>query len=129
MIKPDDTIRVLIPLQLRKKNGRPKIMPPADYRRSEDLAQDPHILRAIGRAWAWRRRMDAGEFATIQELAEAVGLAERHVSRQLRLAYLAPEVLKRLTCGREASAATLQQLIECALLAWQEQEFRVFGES
>ena len=29
--------------------------------------------------------MEAGEFATIQELAEAVGLAERHVTRQLRL--------------------------------------------
>jgi hypothetical protein len=58
------------------------------------------VLRTISRAWGWRRRMDAGEFATIQELAEAVGLAERHVSRQLRLAYLAPEVLKRLTCGR-----------------------------
>ena len=128
MTKPDETIRVLIPLKVRKKNGRPKIMPPADYRPSEDQAQDPHILRAIGRAWAWRRRMEAAEFATIQELAEAVGLAERHVSRQLRLAYLAPEVLKRLTCGREASAATLQQLIESALLAWQEQEVRVFGE-
>ena len=128
MTKPDETIRVLIPLQVRKKNGRPKIMPPADYRPSEDQAQDPHILRAIGRAWAWRRRMDAGEFATIQELAVAVGLAERHVSRQLRLAYLAPEVLKRLTCGREASAATLNQLIEYALLAWQEQEIWVFGE-
>jgi hypothetical protein len=45
------------------------------------------------------------------------------------LAYLAPEVLKRLTCGREASAATLKQLIECALLAWHKQEVRVFGES
>ncbi len=54
--------------------------------------------------------MDAGEFTTIQELAEAVGLAERHVSRQLRLAYLAPEVLKRLTCGREASAVSLYDL-------------------
>ena len=104
-------------------------MPPADQRPSEDLRQDPHILRAIGRAWAWRRRMEAGEFATIQELAEAVGLAERHVSRQLRLAYLAPAVLKRLTCGHMTSAATLKQLIECALLAWQEQEDGVFGES
>ena len=110
MTKPDDTIRVLIPLKVRKKNGRPKIMPPADYRPSDDQAQDPHILRAIGRAWGWRRRMDAGEFATIQELAEAVGLAERHVSRQLRLAYLAPEVLKRLTCGREASMVSLYDL-------------------
>ena len=76
-----DTIQVFVPLKLRKKNGRPKILPPADYLPSEDNIQDPHILRAIGRAWAWRRRMEAGEFATIQELAEAVGLAERHVSR------------------------------------------------
>ena len=74
MTQTNDTIRVLIPLKLRKKNGRPKILPPADYRPSEDRTQDPHILRAIGRAWAWRRRMEAGEFGTVQELAEAVGL-------------------------------------------------------
>ena len=34
--------------------------------------------------------MEAGEFNTVTDLAKAVGLAERHVSRQLRLAYLAP---------------------------------------
>ena len=126
MTRGNDTIRVLIPLKLRKKNGRPKIMPPADYSPSEDQTQDPHILRAIGRAWGWRRRMEAGEFATIQELAEAVGLAERHVSRQLRLAYLAPEVLKRLTCGRDASAVTLLKLTDVAALPWHEQPERVF---
>ena len=27
MTKQDDTIRVLIPLKVRKKNGRPKILP------------------------------------------------------------------------------------------------------
>jgi hypothetical protein len=129
MTKPDDTIRVLIPLQVRKKNGRPKIMPPAGYRPSEDQTQDPHILRAIGRAWGWRQRMDAGEFATIQELAEAVGLAERHVSRQLRLAYLSPEVLKRLTCGRELSAVSLYDLCFVASEAWGEQVAVVLGRT
>jgi hypothetical protein len=84
------------------------------------------VLRAIGRAWSWRRRMEAGEFATIQELAAAVGLAERHVSRQLRLAYLAPEVLKRLTCGREASAVSLYDLCFLAGETWGEQFQRVF---
>jgi hypothetical protein len=129
MTKQDDTIRVLIPLKVRKKNGRPKILPPADYLPSEDQAQDPHILRAIGRAWGWRRRMEVGEFATIQELAEAVGLAERHVSRQLRLAYLAPEVLKRLTCGRETIAVTVVQLNECAAMPWPDQAGAVLGRT
>ena len=127
MTKADDTIRVLVPLKVRKKNGRPKILPPANYQPSEDQVQDPHILRAIGRAWAWRRRMEAGEFATIQELAEAVNLAERHVSRQLRLAYLAPEVLKRLIYKREVTAVTIIQLTECAVLVWVEQAEMVFN--
>ena len=128
MTKPDDTIRVLIPLNVRKKNGRPKILPPADYRPSEDQAQDPHILRAIGRAWGWRRRMDAGEFATIQELAEAVGLAERHVSLQLRLAYLVPEVLKPPICGREGSTISLNDLCFLAGVALGEPLERAVGK-
>jgi hypothetical protein len=97
-------------------------MLPADNLPSEEETEDPHILRAIDRAWGWRRRMEAGEFATIQELAETVGLAERHVSRQLRLAYLAPEVLKRLTCGREASAVSLYDLCFMAGKDWGEQK-------
>jgi len=71
--------------------------------------------------------MEAGEFATIQELAKAVNLAERHVSRQLRLAYLAPEVLKRLVFGREVTAVTMIQLTECAVLPWVEQAGVVFN--
>ena len=101
-------------------------MPPADYLPSEDQTQDPHILRAIGRAWSWRRRMEAGEFGTVRDLAIAVSLAERHVSRQLRLAYLAPEVLKRLVFGREVSAVTVMQLLECAALPWGDQVGVVF---
>ena len=124
-----DIIQVFVPLKVRKKNGRPKILPPADYLPSQDNTQDPHILRAIGRAWAWRRRMEAGEFGTVRDLAIAVNLAERHVSRQLRLAYLAPEVLKRLIYKRDVTAVTVMQLTECALLSWQEQEVWVFGQT
>jgi hypothetical protein len=121
-----DTIQVFVPLKVRRKNGRPKILPPADYLPSEDQTQDPHILRAIGRAWSWRRRMEAGEFGTVRDLAISVNLAERHVSRQLRLAYLAPEVLKRLVFGREVSVVTVMQLSECAALPWGDQVGVVF---
>ena len=121
-----DTIQVFVPLKVRRKNGRPKILPPADYLPSEDQTQDPHILRAIGRAWGWRRRMEAGEFGTVRDLAIAVNFAERQVSRQLRLAYLAPEVLKRLTCRRETSAISLYDLCYLAGEVWAEQVERVF---
>ena len=72
--------------------------------------------------------MEAREFSTVRDLAIALNLAERHVSRQLRLAYLAPEVQKRLVYRREILAVTVKQLADCALLSWQDQEGVVFGE-
>ena len=38
MMKPDESIQIFVPLKVRKQNGRPKIMPPATYLPSEDLA-------------------------------------------------------------------------------------------
>ncbi|MBE0455548.1 MAG: hypothetical protein IBX58_18090 [Roseovarius sp.] len=121
-----DTIQIFVPLKLRRKNGRPKIMPPADYLPSEDQTQDPHILRAIGQAWSWRRRMEAGEFGTVRDLAIAVKLSERQISRRIRLAYLAPSVLKRLVYNRETSAVTLLDMTEIAAMPWDKQEAKVF---
>ena len=65
--------------------------------------------------------MEAGEFATVRDLAIAMDLAERHVSRQLRLAYLTPKVLRRLVFCREVTAVTVMQLTECAALPWGKQ--------
>ena len=67
-----------------------------------------------------------GEFNTVTDLAKAVGLAERHVSRQLRLAYLAPGILKRLVYKREVPAVTLLKLTDFAALPWHEQPGQVF---
>lgn len=60
------------------------------------------------------------------DLAKTVGMAKRHVSRPLRLAYLAPEVLKRLTCGREVLAVSLYDLCFLAGEVWVEQAQRAF---
>lgn len=68
------------------------------------------VPRAVVRAWSSQRRIDAGEFATIQEWADTVGLAGHYASRQLRLAFLAPEVMKHLTCWREAPTISLHDL-------------------
>ena len=51
------------------------------------------------------------------------------MSRQLRLAYLALEVLKRLTCGREASAVSSYDPCFLAGAAWNEQTRQAVGDS
>ena len=123
----NDTIRVHIPLAVRKRGGRPRILPPKDIETSEPPpGQDPRVLRAIGRAWAWRQRMERGEVTTIADLAAEEGLSDRYVSRLLRLAWLAPEVLERLVVRREPCAISLYGLCFVASLPWDEQAAIVF---
>ena len=123
----ENTIRVVIPLTVRKKNGRPKILPPADHTPTKARVQDPHVLRAIARAWNWRRRIERGEASTIADIAAAEKVTDRFVSRMMRLAYLAPEVLEKLLIHRIPPALSLSDLIAVAELPWEEQIEAVFG--
>jgi len=127
MTGPNDTIRVVIPLTIRKRNGRPKILPPDEVTLRDGRTQDAHVLRAIARAWNWRRRLERGEASTIADIANAENLSDRYVSRMVRLAYLAPAVLEKLVLERSPSPMSIKDLAVAAELAWVEQESVVFG--
>ncbi len=122
-----ETIRVVIPLTIRKRNGRPKILPPDDIGMQDGRAQDPHVLRAIARAWSWRRQLEtAGAASTIHDIAVAEKVSDRFVSRMMRLAYLSPEVLEHLVIGRVPPARSLNDLAGVADRPWLEQMSLVF---
>lgn len=118
MNKPDEPIRVIVPLTIRKRNGRPKILPPECVHAREASSQDPHILKALGRAWAWRRKLENGEVATAGELAKMEGVTERFVSRTMRLAFLSPDVLHHLLIAREPPGLAVNMLIDTSSLPW-----------
>ncbi|MDM7947076.1 MAG: hypothetical protein QUV20_12160 [Oceanibaculum nanhaiense] len=121
-----DTIRVVIPLTIRKRNGRPKILPPDDVDARNGRAQDPHVLRAIARAWSWRRQLETGAVSTIQDIAAAEKVSDRFVGRMIRLAYLSPSVLETLVITRKPPAISINDLMAVAELPWFEQAKRVF---
>ena len=122
-----ETIRVVIPLTIRKRNGRPKILPPDDVDARNGRAQDPHVLRAIARAWSWRRQLESGAVSTIQDIAVAEKVSDRFVGRMIRLAYLSPSVLETLIITRKPPALSLNDLMAVAELPWTEQMGRVFS--
>jgi len=84
------TIRVVIPLKLRHRNGRPRIVPPADLDEADTPMADPRTLRTLARAWDWRRRLERGDVATLADIARHEKVTLPFVSRNIRLAYLAP---------------------------------------
>ena len=121
-----NTIRVVIPLTIRKRNGRPKILPPDDVDARNGRTQDPHVLRAIARAWSWRRQLETGAASTIQDIAAAEKVSDRFVGRMIRLAYLSPSVLETLVITRKPPAISINDLMAVAELPWFEQAKRVF---
>lgn len=125
MAEPE-TLRVHIPLTMRNRGGRPRILPPKEIEVAMDRGQDARLLRAIGRAWDWRRRLERGDMNTITDLAREEGISDRYVSRVIRLAWLAPSVLERLVLRREPTVLSIFDLCGVAELPWVEQPGLVF---
>ena len=120
------TIRVIIPLTIRKRNGRPKILPPSDPAASNDAAVEAHVLRAIARAWSWRRKLESGQASTNLDLAHAEDVSDRYIGRMIKLAYLAPAVLEKLLLQRCPLAVSIKDLTAVADLPWAEQVAAAF---
>jgi hypothetical protein len=72
---------------------------------------DPHVLRAIARAWSSRRKLETGAASTILDIAQVENIADRFVSRMIRLAWLSPAVLERLVPRHCSPAVSIKDLI------------------
>jgi len=120
------TMRVFVPLTIRKRNGRPKIVPPADMAPDTGVV-DPHVLKAMAKAWSWRRKLEAGAFFTLSDIADAEGVTPAYIRRMLKLAYLAPAVLEQILIARTSPAVSLKEMSTEADKPWVGQEAAIFG--
>ena len=109
-----DKSTLFIPLEIKRKNGRPRIVSSTTEPHFQSRTQDPHILKALGRAWSWRRKLESGEAATIHDIAKAENVTDRFVGRMMRLAYLPPGVLQKLVIWQEPCALSIKGLMEVA---------------
>jgi hypothetical protein len=86
------------------------------------------VLRAVAKAWSWRRKRNAGSASTNLDLAHAEDVSDGSIGRMIMLAYLAPAVLKKLLLLRPF-AMSLKGLTAIADLPWAEQVAAAFGPS
>jgi len=120
------TMRVFIPLTIRKRNGRPKIVPPADMV-PDTGGVDPHVLKAVARAWSWRRKLESGAVSTLSDIAEAEGVTPAFIRRTMKLAYLAPAVLEQILIARRSPSVSLKDMSAIAEQPWGVQKGIVFS--
>ncbi len=84
---------------------------------------DPVLLGIIARAVAWRGRLERGEAQSLKDIAATEELSVSYISRVLRLAYLAPDIIDAIVNGRQPVELSAQSLLCRSDLAldWDEQ--------
>jgi hypothetical protein len=114
-------LTVRVPLAVRKPRGGRKLMVAPSSTNRGPSAADTTLVKALARAFRWRRMMEAGRYGTINELAAAEKINSSYVSRLLRLTLLAPHVVEAILDGGQPEGMTLPGLMEPFPVEWEEQ--------
>ena len=112
-----ETITIHVPFRIVKRGGRKAIIPPPGATTALPRS-DNTLIKALARAYRWKRMLESGHFATIGDLASKEGIAPSYVTRVMRMTLLAPEIVEAIVDGRQGPEVTLAKLLEPVALEW-----------
>ena len=117
------TLVVRIPMRLRRRGGRKRIVAPdgSELAPASKPQPDGTLLKALARAWRWQRLLDKGVYASVSEIGDAENISKSYVSRILRLALLAPDVVEEILAGTTNQGMVLEHLGRPLPASWEEQ--------
>ena len=116
-----ETITVHIPLTFRKRGGRKRVVTPDGAEWAPRPRVDNAMVKAMARAFRWRKMLDQGLHGTLEDLARAKGVHATYVSRVLRLTLLSPEIVEAILDGRQPPGLQLDDLLVGFPLEWEGQ--------
>ncbi|WP_422028816.1 hypothetical protein [Roseovarius sp.] len=117
-----DTVTLHVPFRVVKRGGRKEMQMPDGA--VQPRRPDSALVKALARAFRWKRMLESGEFATIAELAEREGIAPSYMTRVLRLTLLAPDIVEAILDGKQGPGVTLARVLEPFPVEWEAQRFR-----
>ena len=114
-----ETVTLHVPFRIVKRGGRKEMQLPDGGTQSRRT--DSTLVKALGRAFRWKRMLESGEFTTIVELAERERIAPSYMTRVLRLTLLSPDIVEAIMDGKHGPEVTLARVLEPLPLEWSEQ--------
>ena len=114
-----ETVTIHVPFRVVKRGGRKEMQLPEGAAQSRRT--DSTLVKALARAFRWKRMLESGEFATIAELAEREGIASSYMTRVLRLTLLAPDIVDAILDGKQGPEVTLARMLEPFPMEWRQQ--------
>jgi hypothetical protein len=117
------SITVRVPLAARPRPGRKTIVRPGGSAPSATIARhaDPALVKALARAFRWKRLLGSGSYASISEIAAAEKIDRGYVGSILRLTLLAPDIIEMILDGRQPEALGLPVLLKPFPMEWARQ--------
>jgi hypothetical protein len=125
------SLTVHVPLTVRHRPGRKTIVTlnGAACDASIRTRADPAMVKALARAFRWKRMLSDGRYASISEIAAAEKIDRGYVGSILRLALLAPDIVEAVLNGQQPPEMGLPLLMEPFPLAWNEQRQMLCGQN
>lgn len=114
-----ETVTVHIPFRIVKRGGRKEMQLPDGA--SSQPKTDNTLVKALARAFRWKRMLESGDFTPMAELAEHEGIAPSYMTRVLRLTLLAPNIIDDVLNGKQAPEVTLARVLEPFPVDWRRQ--------
>ncbi len=120
-----EAVEVVVPLRFRRwrgnaaffdESGRQSAAPPADLT----------LVKALARAHEWRALL--ARSPKIKDAAESVGATPSYFWRLTRLAYLAPDIARRIVSGNAAHFLSLHRLMAADIPFDWEAQRRLFAD-
>jgi len=82
------------------------------------------LVEAIAKGHLWQEQLESGEYASLDDLAQAVGVDRTYVGRMLRLTSIAPDIIESILRGHEPEGMSLEKLRKDLPVRWSEQKKR-----
>ena len=126
------TITVRIPITISRRGGRKLVLAPdgtPDTRAALCRQISNAMVKAIARAFRWRKMLENGTHATIAEIAATEKVNDSYVGRVLRLTLLAPDIVEAILGGRQPAEMTLAALMRPLPVAWAAQRSALLHSS
>ena len=121
------TLVVRIPMRLGRQRGRKRILAPDGSELTPPTKPQPDgvLVKALARAWRWQKLLDKGVYGSVTEIAEAEKISKSYVSRILRLALLAPDIVEAILGGWADQRVMLEKLERPLPVGWEEQRWHL----
>lgn len=108
-------LEVIAPFQHRKRGVETKLVIEGDMR-----PRDEKLFRNIARAHKYLAAIKSGK--TFSEIAEAEGVSKRRIQHLIELAFLAPDIVRRIHEGQQPVGLTSEFLLRNEIpVCWRQQ--------